>query len=91
MGSATVICSDKTGTLTLNKMTVTQLALNGDFEKQSATPTDAASMQHPALYRELVYAAALCNDASLDPRCATTRALTLTARVKLSATRRRAR
>lgn len=67
LGSATVICTDKTGTLTLNKMTVTQLAMNGDFNKQTAVEADAAAMKHPEVYRELIFAAALCNDASFDP------------------------
>ncbi len=67
LGSATVICSDKTGTLTLNKMTVTHIAVNGDFEAGITTPIETAAKQHPEVYRELVYAAALCNDASLDP------------------------
>lgn len=67
LGSATVICSDKTGTLTLNKMTVTHIAVNGDFENGTTTPIENAAKQHPVVYKELVYAAALCNDASLDP------------------------
>lgn len=67
LGSATVICTDKTGTLTLNKMTITQLAMNGDFNKQTAVEADAAAMKHPEVYRELIFAAALCNDASFDP------------------------
>lgn len=67
LGSATVICSDKTGTLTLNKMTVTHIAVNGDFEHGITTPIKDAAKYYPALYKELVYAAALCNDASLDP------------------------
>ena len=67
LGSATVICSDKTGTLTLKKMTVTHIAVNGDFENGTTTPIESAAKQHPAVYKELVYAAALCNDASLDP------------------------
>lgn len=67
LGSATVICSDKTGTLTLNKMTVIQIAVNGDFEKGKTATAKEAAQNHPAVYRELIYAAALCNDASFDP------------------------
>ncbi len=67
LGSATVICSDKTGTLTLNKMTVTHIAVNGDFESAKTTSIQDAAKQHPKVYEELVCAAALCNDASLDP------------------------
>ncbi len=67
LGSATVICSDKTGTLTLNKMTVTEIAAGSAFETGSALPLEDAARRRTAEYRELVNAAALCNDASLDP------------------------
>ena len=66
LGGATVICCDKTGTLTQNRMTVTQVAMNGDFEAGTATAVEKAADKH-AVYLEMVYAAALCNNASLDP------------------------
>lgn len=40
LGGATVICSDKTGTLTLNRMTVTEVALAEDLESGVARSMD---------------------------------------------------
>ena len=55
LGSATVICSDKTGTLTLNQMTVTHIAVNGDFAAGQGTPVAEAAQRHPKVYQELIY------------------------------------
>lgn len=67
LGNATVICSDKTGTLTLNKMTVQSIAVNGDFVTGQARSLSAAKETSWDFYQDLIYAGALCNDASLDP------------------------
>ena len=53
-----MICSDKTGTLTLNKMTVTHLALDQDFYNGTATPIKEVKQMHSTIYQELIYASA---------------------------------
>lgn len=58
LGCVSVICSDKTGTLTQNKMTVQQIYLDG----QIYTP-DTLDL-HNQLHRYLLYDAILTNDSS---------------------------
>ena len=55
LGSSTVICSDKTGTLTQNKMTVEKVFCND-------TTSDIERAETNEDFRKLIYDCMLCND-----------------------------
>jgi Ca2+-transporting ATPase len=77
LGSTTVICTDKTGTLTRNEMTVTELALaDGRFFRVTGVgyapdgflttlEGTAVEANHDAPLNEFLKALVLCNDAHL--------------------------
>ena len=62
LGSSTVICSDKTGTLTQNKMTVEKIFWNDATRDAENIPEDEIDEE----LKKLVYANMLCNDTKIS-------------------------
>ncbi|NLI11175.1 MAG: calcium-transporting P-type ATPase, PMR1-type [Peptococcaceae bacterium] len=72
LGCATVICSDKTGTLTQNEMTVREVVIRGDTVEVSGEGYDPKGEftgtvdRHREHFNLLMKAAALCNNSIIE-------------------------
>lgn len=60
LGSATVICSDKTGTLTQNKMTVKKIFVNSNIYDLNKVNVGVCEVE------KIIYTSMLCNDTKIS-------------------------
>ncbi|NTW51038.1 MAG: cation-translocating P-type ATPase [Chlorobiaceae bacterium] len=74
LGSTTVICSDKTGTLTRDEMTVRSLYADGmlagvtgsGYRPEGSISIPEGKSEFPSVFMQLLQAGVLCNDANLE-------------------------